>query len=677
MKKIKCIVLCLLVTASLFVPTALAAQSTTYTWALDRKGNFVRTQDAYLPDRTVTDLMLKEPEDLFITGDNLLYISDSGNRRIVVYDINRGVQVREITHPSLQRPRGIHVTQDMEMYVADSAASAVFRFCPDDELIQTFKRPVSAAFGDTPYSPMRVAVDNRGSLYIIGEGVASGVIQLSVTGEFLGFFTSNRVTLTFAQLMQNIFFTDAQMSNLQDRIPGTFSNVYTDQRGIVYTVTMGRDSPDNVKKHNMRGGNMFAERDIISFRSLSDITTDKNGVIYVTDSRGWVAVYSPEGEFIFYFGGYSLDDVAGLYSYLTAIAVEDDGTLWTLDYDKAYLQSYSPTEYTLSIYEALALFNQGRYAEAEDTWKTVLRYNQTSILAHDGIGKANLYRQNYTAAQYHFELAGNREFYSQAFWEVRNAWLQENLIWFMAVFMLWILLSLAIRYIDRKKRLKLATVQVMEKARELPVFRTFAFATYIMRHPLDGYYDMKLKTKGTYGGATLLICTLFISMMLWQTSKAYILQTTAVEDMNLAAIVGGFFGLVLLFILCNYLVTSINDGEGTIGEIYKMIAYASLPLTLAFIIITIISYVMTFNELFLVNLTLAVGTLWFGVIFYLGLQEIHNYNFKNTIKSILFTAGFIVLAIIALLVLTILFQQMLNFIEALGMEAYYFATGTV
>jgi hypothetical protein len=372
-----------------------------------------------------------------------------------------------------------------------------------------------------------------------------------------------------------------------------------------------------------------------------------------------------------------MDDVAGLYSFLTAIAVEDDGTIWTLDYDKAYLQSFRPTEYTLSIYDALALFNQGRYAEAEETWRTVLRYNQTSILAHDGIGKAHLYRQNFAAAQYHFELAGNREFYSQSFWEVRNAWLQENLIWFMVVFIFLMLASLAVRYIDRKKRLKLATAHVMEKAKELPGLRAYAFAAYIMRHPLDGYYDLKIKTRGTYGGATLLMGTLFISMMLWQTSKAYILQTTAAEDMNLAAIVGGFFGLVILFIFCNYLVTSINDGEGTLGEIYKMTAYASFPLSLSFIIITIMSYVLTFNEIFLVNLTLGVGALWFGLIFYLGLQEIHGYNFKNTVKSILFTAGFIVLAIIALLILTILFQQMLNFIEAIGREAFYVATGTV
>jgi len=657
------------------VTQAEAAQSTTYTWAVDRKGRFVRTQDAYLPDRTVTNLMLKDPEDIF-ARDGLLYISDGGNRRVLVYDINTDTVIREVQYEGFQRPRGIYVTAAQELYVTDSVAGAVFRFDSEGELLQTFVRPESAAFGDTAYAPMRVAVDNRGSLYLVGEGVSNGIIQLSVTGEFLGFFTTNRVTLTVFQFLQSVFFTDAQIANLQDRVPGTFSNIYTDARGIVYTVTMGRMRPDNIKKHDMRGGNMFLDG-IITSNSLSDITTDGNGIIYVTDTRGWVMIYSPDGDMIFYFGGYSSEDIAGMYSYLTAVAVEDNGILWTLDYDKAYLQSYRPTEYTLSIYEALSLFNEGRYNEAEEKWTNVLRYNQTSVLAHDGIGKANLYLQEYDDAMMHFELAGNREFYSQAFWEVRNAWLQNNLIWILSVIFILSLLMFIIKRADRRRTLRDAVIERRHRIGQTRGIRDFTFALYIMLHPLDGYYDLKRRIRGTYGGASLMLIALFVSMMLYQTSKAYILQTVAVEDMNLAALVFGFFGIIALFISCNYLVTSINDGEGSIGDIYRMTAYSSLPLTLSFVMITLLSYVITFNEVFLVTFLLATGVGWFCLTLYMGLQEVHNYNVMNTIKSIFFTAVFIVIAIIALLILTILFQQMMQFLEGLGREAYYNATGTI
>jgi DNA-binding beta-propeller fold protein YncE len=653
-----------------------AAQSTTFTWALNRKDRFVRTQDAYLPERTVTGLMLKEPEDIFAAADGMLYISDGGNRRVVVYDTARDEVSREIRHEGFDRPRGIYVSAGLDLYVADSAAGAVFRFDKEGNLIQTFTRPYSAAFGDTPFAPMRIAADNRGSLYIVGEGVSNGIIQLSVTGEFLGFFTTNLVNLTFIQLLQNIFFTEAQRANLQDRVPGTFSNVHTDARGIVYTVTMGRNAIDNIKKHDMRGGNMFIDG-LISSNSLSDVTTDGNGIIYVSDTRGWVFVYSPTGEHIFHFGGYSPEDIAGLYSYLTAVAVEEDGTVWTLDFDRAYLQSYRPTEYTLTIYGSLSLFNEGRYLEAEEQWNTVLRYNQASVLAHDGIGKASLYMQKYDEARKHFELAGNREYYSQAFWEIRNRWLQGNLVWILSALAVSWFLLLIVKYADRCKSLSGVLSKTAGQMGLWWGVRDVKFALLIMRHPIDGFYDLKHKIKGNYAGASFLMLTLFSAMMLHQTSKAYILRTTAVEDINLAALIGGFLGVVFLFITCNYLVTSINDGEGSIGDIFKMTAYASFPLSISFILVTVLSYALTFNEIFLVTFLLTAGVAWFCVIFYLGLQEIHNFNFRNTIKNILFTAGFILIAIIALLILTILFQQITQFIEALGRELFYFATGTI
>ncbi len=52
-----------LLLASLFLifcetGTAFASQATSYTYTLDDNDDFVRTQDAYLPERTITDLGL-------------------------------------------------------------------------------------------------------------------------------------------------------------------------------------------------------------------------------------------------------------------------------------------------------------------------------------------------------------------------------------------------------------------------------------------------------------------------------------------------------------------------------------------------------------------------------------------------------------------------------------------
>ena len=280
---------------------AFASQATSYTYTLDENGYFVRTQDAYLTDKTITDLGLSGPQDLFIDQDNMLYIADTGNRRIVKYSIQTGEVVGELKHDGFSTPRGIFVTEEGDIYVADSGAKTVFRFSKDFELKERFDKPNTPLFADTNYEPNKIAVDRSGNMYIIGEGVYSGVIQLAHSGEFLGYFTVNKTTLTFSQTLQQLLFTREQLANVTAVVPTTFSNVFLDKAGIVYTTTMG-NWKNAVKKHNTSGGNMFKETVYSVGEAVADIYVDKQGIIYSCNATGYIDVHSKHGELIFSFG---------------------------------------------------------------------------------------------------------------------------------------------------------------------------------------------------------------------------------------------------------------------------------------------------------------------------------------------------------------------------------------
>ena len=87
LKKSLVLFLALMFVVMSVLPVA-ASQATSYTYTLDDQNKLVRTQDAYLPDRTITNLGLSDPEDMIIDENNLAYIVDTGNRRIVIYDLN-------------------------------------------------------------------------------------------------------------------------------------------------------------------------------------------------------------------------------------------------------------------------------------------------------------------------------------------------------------------------------------------------------------------------------------------------------------------------------------------------------------------------------------------------------------------------------------------------------------
>lgn len=646
-----------------------ASQATSYTYTIDDKGYFVRTQDAYLPDKTITDLGLASADDLFIDDYNMLYIADSGNKRIVKYDINKGIIAAILKYEDFNTPRGVFVTKAGDLYVADSAAKSVFRFNKDFELIEKFEKPTAPAFADTKFEPLRIAVDNIGNMYIVGEGVYNGIIQLAYTGEFIGYFTVNKTELTLAQAIQNFIFTRAQLAKLVARTPATFSNIYIDREGVVYTVSMGTNSTA-LKKHNTSGGNMFKDP-IPSWDNVTDVYVDKEGIIYTSTARGYITAYSSTGELIFEFGAFTQSlDVAGVFSSLPSLAIDNNRNIWTVDGDKGYIQSFKPTEYAMMLYSSMNLYDNGLYKESLKNWSDVLRLNQMSVLAHNGVGKAYLKEQNYEEAMLHFKLAGNREYYSEAFWEVRNEWIQSYLVLFALIIVALVLINFLIKKLDKKKKVKHFKKRISKKCMEVPVLKEILYASKVPKKPMDLYYNIRRNTKGNVLGATIIYALFFAVFMLYQTSKGFIYQYTAVEDLDINSIVIGFFAILGLFIICNYLVTSINDGDGSFKQVYMIPAYGCIPAMVMLLAITVTSYGMTYNESFILTILLIIGVAWSLITIFLGLMTINDYTFRETVVSLFITVIFMVIVAIMALVIIIMWEKIWQFMLTIGKELF-------
>ena len=686
MRKVKtlvCMAAVVLFTALIPLSAVRAQQATSYTYTLEIKSGsyeFPRTQDAYLPDKTVTALELSKPADIFIDEDDFMYICDPGNGRVVKYSIATDEAVGEIRGGKLKTPMGVYVTPDGTIYIADNGAKAIVKYGPDLEYIETIGRPDAPSFSDTNFDPLKVAVDNAGNMYIVSEGVYNGIIQLARTGEFLGYFAVNTTKLTFSQMLQKILFTRDQLANLTATVPTTFSNVFVDPEGIVYSTSMGSDE-NSLKKHNTSGGNMFKDG-IVGWNDMTDVTVDKNGIIYVSSQRGYIEIYSKNGEFIFEFGSYVTGtDIAGLFSSLPSVAVDSRGYIWAVDGDKGYLQSFKPTDYAEMIYSAMGLYEQGRYEESLTSWSDVLRLNQMSVLAHNGVGKALFHAQRYEESLEHFEVAENRDYYSEAFWEVRNNVVQKALpIVFFAILAL-IVISIVLKKVDKNGYIGALSTKIKNKLLDTPVLGDVLYMFRVARHPADRYYDIRVgnvkyhtRTEGEgHGkasviGATVIYAMAFVIYMVYKTQKGFIYQYIAVEDMDIGGTVAGFFVLIGLFIICNWLVTSINDGDGSLKTVYMLPAYAAAPLLVGMTAIVILSYAMTYNESFILTIILIVSMIWSVVNLFCGLMNVHDYSFGETVKSFVMTFFFMLVAIVIALIITIMFEQLLNFIISLGRE---------
>lgn len=684
MRKIKLIIVMVLLamTVTIFNQKTVASPATFFTMTLNAKGRYVRTQDAYLPDKTNMSLGLKAPEDMIFDDDNHLWIADTGNARIVKYDTYANSVISILTYPEFRTPKGVFVSS-RGVYVADSTAKAVFRFDLNLNFVEKFERPNSISFGDTAFAPSKMVVDNRGNMYIYGEGVNSGIIQLSNRGEFLGYFTTNKIRLNPIQRFYQLIFSQEQFDNIAQRDPATFSSLFIDKNSMIYTTTMSTNF-NAVKKHNTQGGNIFDRT--LAYDDARDVYVDAQGIIYAGMQSGVIFVYDQQGRFIFSFGAGSnaiSDDVAGIFSKLAAIAVRNDGRVFALDDQKSFLQSFEPTDYSTQIYEAIYLYETRQYQASIEAWNGVLELNQMSVIAHNKIAESYLQIENYEQAMKHFKLAGNRDGYSVASWEVRNINIQNSLGTFIILGVALFAVYTVLKYVDKKTGTyvmdngetahgpgKISTFLVpVKNIFKIKFIADLLLIFKVMRHPVDSFYDIKVGKKGSFLAALIIYFTLFIIFINYSANKGFIYQYIAPEDLDITALVLGYFSLTILFVITNYLDTSINDGIGTLKNIFLMFIYALGPLLIAFAATTALSFVLTQDEVFFLDMTMNVGWAWTAILIFIGVSETHQYTGKQTVRSIIMSILFLVILAVVLIIIISMWQQLYYFIEAIVKEA--------
>ena len=640
--------------------------ATTFSYSHDRHGNLIRTQDVFLPGRTVAHLGLNTPEGIFICDNNRLFIADTGNRRVVVYDIGADEMLYILTYPGFVTPRDVFVNGRGELYVADARAEAVFLFDSDFNHMETFTRPTSVVFGDALFAPTGIISDNRGNMFIVGEGAYGGIIQLSSNGDFVGYFTSNHATISLVEAFRELFYTREQRQ-AAFRLPPIFSGITICNNGIIYTVTAGVEE-NGLRKHNTAGNDMFMH-DIGTMNALSSVVVDEQGIIYIADRSGGIDVFTRDGQFMFAFGGTRVGfDIAGTFSNLASIAVDARGDIWALDRDLGFLQSFTMTEYTAAVFAALGYFELGMYTEAYYGWLRVLSRNEMSALAHNGMGLAYLYMEQFEQARAHFLIAGNRDYYSEAFWEIRYMWLQRHLPTAVGIVVGLAVLNFLIKRLDRKRKLRDAVSGFKGRLFETEILGEVLYFMKVPFRPINTFYDIRVLNKGTLLGAMFIYVLFFGVFLLYQTSLGFIFQTTTIEYIDLSALVVGFLAIVIFYAICNFLMAAVSDGEGSLAQAFIYPAYSAFPLIAAMIINIGLSYILTQTEVFFFNTVMLVGVSWSAILLLLGLQEMHNYETRTALKSIVLTVLFMLIIIVVLLILAVIWDQLYNFVFGVGRE---------
>ena len=644
------------------------------TYTVDGYGSVTETQTAYLPYKTITKIgeeTLLTPTDFTIVNDEYIYILDSGNARVVVSDMDNEL-VMTFGEGILTAPKGIYVTKDYRTYVADRDAKAVFVFDKEGNLIETYTKPTEAMYGEAQdFLPLKVVANKSGTIYVICESNTNGIVQISPVegGTFLGYFGTNATNANLWTIIWRALLTDAQRAKMQSNIPATPDNMAIDDKGVIYTITRGEHN-DTLKRLNIAGVNMIETTDYPDIPAA--VAAGNHDNVFVATQTGFIYEYNNEGDLLFMFGG--SDDGKqriGLSTKVEAIQIGLDDKIYVLDSEKAQIQVFEPTEFTAYLHNALYLFSKGRYEESKEPLGKVLEMNNLFTYANMAMGKALYKEGDYEGALKYARIAKDTEGYSDAFWEIRNIWLKKNLTWIAIVIVVIVILWNVTRVLHKKKHILDKPKAALAKIGEVKLIKQIGYMFYFMRHPVDGCYGIKREGKVSVLSANIILVVSIVFYVINKYFCGFLSKTVRDGSFDVLSDVGMIIIALLLIVSCNYLMCTINDGEGRFKDIYCSLIYSFAPYVILTPIVFLLSHIVSNNEIFFVHFGNLCMWVWIAVMIFISVQEINNYTVGEMIKIILLTIFTILIVALLAFIIYVLWSQVFDFLQSIVGEVVY------
>ena len=636
-------------------------------------------------------------EDVHTAKDGLTYVLDGANSRIVVLDTEYNV-VKSITSIVddiddvyyFYGASGVFVDNDNALYIADTSNARVLKCTVDGKLIRTYLLPDSHLIpAEFEYKPTRVAVDGKGYVYILSGGSFYGAILYSPDDEFLGFYGSNDVAATLGQalttLWNRLFMNNKKRAAMTSSLPYSFSDLWIDDQGFVYTATGGAETTTGqIKRLNPGGSNIlvegvdFADQIVANnsklvsggVQSLKGIAVDNDGFMHVIDSTyGRVFIYDSTGTMLTAFGGGVRNGMQdGTFRDMSAIAYNlDNGDIIVSDRRANAITVFKMNDYGKLVKSARAKTIVGDYEDAFEEWEQVLSLDRNCQLAYAGLARAYYVRGTtsddvaYASSCLHtaIDLAKegyDRETYAAAFGDIRSEIIRDNFTWIMIGAVILVAALIFVLVYSTKKQVRLIKNQKLH------------IATTMMTHPFDNFHD--IKEKGLYSIPICfgIIILYYVFSVMQVTLGGFAFTYFDPASYNALFVLAETVGFVLLWTITNWAVCTLLSGKGKMKEIFTVVCYSLVPSLFGSIVYVIATNLLVPDEAAFLSILMLICSGYTLLMIVVGTMIIHDYSFMRFIGTALLTLVGCAIVLFLIIAITILIQQTWGFISTIYSE---------
>ncbi|MBR2019616.1 MAG: YIP1 family protein [Clostridia bacterium] len=709
MKRITSVLLILLslvmIASAMTLGVGASSAYQTYTFAID--GEALYSPDAYSAVKIVDytamglDVNLKTPSDLVTDKNNKVYIADTGNNRVLVMDRYYKVEF-EITEfintqgnpDALSAPQGVFVTDDA-IWVCDTGKARLVRFDLEGNFQYIIDEPESQLFtSNDAYKPIAMAIDQYGRIYVVGGQTSQGIIVMDADGEFVGFIGAQAVSLSAWEIIWRRFRTDDQKKLSASVQSVEYNNITITEEGFIYITTdeiddkkvvsaiKGKTSKGDylpVKLLNpagdeiMRRNGFWPPAGELSHMVMGPVATPSKIVdvavgpektwSIIDQDRGKIYTYDFNGNLLFAFGDQGR--VLGSLSNIGAITYQDD-TMLVLDKGTNSIVVYERTEYGDMLLKAIAAENSLDYNYAIECWEAVLQRNSNFDAAYVGIGNA-LYRSgDYQEALEYYEIAYETNSWSNSYQEVRKEWMST---WFIPmVLLIIVVLVLVLKFFGWAAKVN-KRVSTDGNARKT-FGQELLYGFYVIFHPFDGFYDLKHEHRGSVRASLVFVVLTIVAFFYQGIGQGYVLNPTGRYATIFSQAISVLVPL-FLFVLANWCLTTLFEGEGSFKDIFIACSYSLLPLIMLIIPATLFSNWVTKTEADIVTMIGTIAFIWVAILLFFGTMVTHDYSMGKNFITILGTVVAMAFIVFIVLLFSMLLAKLVSLVTNIVTELQY------
>ncbi len=661
--------------------------------------------------------------DLCTDERGWIYLSDNEKNRIVV--LNQYYKAEMVIdrftsdkgpNDTLKSPQGVFAT-DKYLFVCDTGNKRIVMFnTADGTYHKTINAPASKVLDSTEFTPIACAYDRFGKLFVVSSTTSKGVIVMDDNGVFTGYIGAKKVTVNaFDQFFRRFKSEEERAEDLKN-VGTNLKNIaleHGDYGDFLYVVAAkpttsesinqqiaSIDSKDAdyspIRKLNAKGDEIMKRNGFfdcggeINIKAYSKGSASTSGISWIEDvavgpqtagawsiidnKRSKVFTYDNMGQLLFVFGDKNStnNDQMGSIENLVAIdyqydAENDSYNILLLDKTNDRFTTYACTEYGELLFDALENDNERNYSKSIDYWLQILEANNNFDAAYIGVGKAYYNSGEYDKALEYLEAAHETTVYAQTLSAQSQDRISSN-VWIPIgiVLLVGIGIFLVVKFFGYAKRVNYEG----NFKKKHTYWEELMYAFYVIFHPFDGFWDIKHEQRGTVRGGLTILGINILAFYYQTIGRSYLANPNG----NYSAFwtqIAAVALPVVLWSVSNWCLTTLFDGEAKFKHVFVTACYSLTPLPIFVVAGTVITNLSNTTGDSIVTLVTTIGYIWVAYLLFFGTLTVQDYSLgKNVITTIGTILGMAVIMFVVILFADLV-GDMVGFVSNLATEISY------